>query len=277
MSDEVVRIRELTGWGFDSYAYRPHASKQPIPSLAKNILAERLPLQQSHVLLTPETKGMQALFDSYAKRPDLLSEMAGLSWSLGMVDLRNLIAFQRRLAFSPNIAMPAISSAADWPALFALSFQPPKAIEYEITCIPATDCSMQTLILQSSNPDLHLRVTNNPASPLNVHAGGSFFEVACYRGRWFLRDGYHRAYALLAAGVSAVPAVIIQAATMEELGANHPWFFPEEVLFSPVPPRVIDFLNEDLVFEYPRPPFFKTIRIHMEEILQPAAASGEQQ
>jgi hypothetical protein len=95
------------------------------------------------------------------------------------------------------------------------------------------------------------------------------------RGRWFLRDGYHRAYSLLQAGVYEVPAIIVQARTIEELGATHPWFFPEEILFSETPPRVCDFLDDDLVFEYNRPPLIKTLRITMEETLAPEDISGE--
>ena len=37
-------------------------------------------------------------------RPDLREEMAGLEWSLGVVDLRLLLAFQRRLVLNPNVA-----------------------------------------------------------------------------------------------------------------------------------------------------------------------------
>ena len=171
--------------------------------------------------------------------------------------------------------MPAfLPEAGEWPSLFALSFGPPKPVQYEMTCIRETGNSTQTFVLHSANPDLHVRMTGEIAFPFSVHAGGPFFEVACFRGRWFLRDGYHRAYALLQAGVFEIPAVIVQAATLEELGANAPCFFPEQVLFSQAPPRVIDFLNQELVLEYERVPFLKTIHIQMEETLTSATLQG---
>jgi len=69
--------------------------------------------------------------------------------------------------------------------------------------------------------------------------------------------------------------VIVQARTLEELGATRPWFFPEEVLFSPTPPRVTDFLDDNLVLEYDRIPLIKTLRVTVEETFVPAVSSGE--
>jgi hypothetical protein len=145
-----------------------------------------------------------------------------------------------------------------------------------VLCETARDPATNDLNLRSENPNLHVRHTGNPASPISIEAGGPFFEVACFQNRWFLRDGYHRAYSLLRAGIFAVPAVIVEAKNIVELGAAQPWFFSEEVLFSKAPPRVLDFLDDDLVFGYDRPSLIKTIRITVEETLTPAAPSGEQ-
>jgi hypothetical protein len=272
MSVNLVHIRELAGWGFDNYEYRPEALAWAKSSRAADILAESSPYEPSNVVLGRETEALREMFMQHAERVDLLMEMSGLSWSLGVVDLRSLVAFQRRLSFDARIAQPALPAAHDWTALFALSFGSPKPIEHEVFHDRSTD----TVILRSDNPDLHFRVTNDPVHPLRVHAGGPFFEVACFRNRWFLRDGYHRAYALLKANVFAVPAVIVEAKTIDELGANQPWFFPEEVLFSNAPPSVVDFLDEDIVLEYDRPPLIKTVRIKIEETLKPATSTGEQ-
>jgi hypothetical protein len=127
--------------------------------------------------------------------------------------------------------------------------------------------------LHSDNPDLHLRVRRQNGyidrSPLSLHGGSPFFEVAELRERWFLRDGYHRAYRLLQAGVHRVPAVVIYTRTIEELGATEPWFFGEAQLFSDRPPHVIDFLDDSLVLRYERAALRKVIRICIQESLQP--------
>jgi hypothetical protein len=127
--------------------------------------------------------------------------------------------------------------------------------------------------LHSVNPDLQLRVNRQNRRtgglPLELYGGSPFFEVGEFRGRWFLRDGYHRAYGLLQAGVHRIPAVVIYARTIEELGATEPWFFGESQLFSERPPQVTDFLEDDLVLRYERVALRKVIRIRIEESLQP--------
>jgi hypothetical protein len=104
--------------------------------------------------------------------------------------------------------------------------------------------------------------------PLSLYGGSPCFEVAELRGRWFLRDGYHRAYRLLQAGVHRIPAIVIYTRTIDELGATEPWFFSEEELFSERPPHVTDFLDENLVLRYERTAVRKVIRIRVEESLQ---------
>jgi hypothetical protein len=208
--------------------------------------------------------------------------MEGLHWSLGVVDLRSLIAFQRRLVFDPEIPQPLAPDPRDWPALFSFAFGPAKQVEgawiegavVHGSCIETKGLGQsrrsQVLTLQSSNPNLHIRIVPKPAAPISVHAGGPFLEVGCLKGRWFLRDGYHRACALLQAGVFETPAVIVQARSMQELGADEAWFFPENTLFSESPPLVCHFLDDRKIVEYDRPPLLKTLRLTVEEILSPA-------
>jgi hypothetical protein len=272
MTSHLIHIRELAAWGLDDYEYRPQSFEHEKVWQSARIVAQREGFEEADVVLTAETEQLSEKFAVLAGRPDLLVEMSGLSWALGVVDLRSLIAFQRRLSFHPELPQVFVPNARQWAALLSLAFGSAKPIEYETV----HDRSAQSLTLQSSNPNLHFRITSDPSSPLSIHAGGPFFEVACFRGRWFLRDGYHRAYALLSAGVFEVPAVIVYAATIEELGATQPWFFPEEILFSERPPHVVDFLDRDLVLEYDRPSLIRTLRITMEETLTPSTSIGEQ-
>lgn len=271
MSDLPVRIRELVAWELDSYPYRCDVLDQIALSRAQECVARCSPFEQPDPVLDVQPEALRELFGRHAERPDLLSEMSGLRWSLGVIDLRALVAFQRRLVFPIDTTPSSAPKADDWPALFALSFGVPKPIVYQTI----HDSSAHTVSFVSSNPDLHLRVTHGSASPFTLHAGSPFFEVASFRDRWFLRDGYHRAYALLRAQVFAVPAVLVHATTLEELGANRAWFFPEDILFSRRPPLVTDFLHEDLVMQYERPALLKTVRVTIEEELTPSALRGE--
>jgi hypothetical protein len=249
----------------DEDEYRPATYDHGKQSHAQQLVSRRAPFESLSALLEDETAAIQHLLAPHASRPDLLTEMAGLNWSLGVVDLRRLIAFQRRITSGPSQPISPKSQVDDWTALVVVSFGASKAPEYEMIRNPSTN----TIVLRSSNPNLSLRFFDNPSSPVSVHAGSPFFEVAQYRGRWFLRDGYHRAYDLLSVNIFRVPAVIVYARTFDELGATHPWFFKEETLFSSTPPRVIDFHDDALVLEYNRPLLIKTVSVTIEESLAP--------
>jgi hypothetical protein len=268
MKGSGVRVRELTGWDLDEDEYRPEALDQRKLADARLLVAQRPPFAPENAIVHVEDSALRSRFSELNLRPDLQEEMAGLEWSLGIIDLRHLLAFQRRLVLNPAAPRIALPVAGDWSALVELSFGPVKPVVCDFVR------SETTILLQSRNPNLHFRISADPATPVIVHAGSPFFEAARYRGRWFLRDGYHRAYALLRAGIFHLPAVIVKARSLEELGAVHPWFFPEEILFSSSSPRVTDFLDDALVLEYDRVPLVKTLRLTMEEIFT-SAASGE--
>ena len=271
MNLSCVHVRELSAWGLDVYEYRPYSFDLRNGPLPGRNPTRRPPLQQSNALLGKDSPVLRDAFLAQAERPDLLDEMKGLTWSLGVVDLRALVAFQRRLFFS-SMYLPPIPATKDWPSLLALTFAPAQPPKYDIS----HDHASQVLLLRSNNPNLHVRIAGDVNSPLRIHTGSPFFEVACFRDRWFIRDGYHRAFAFLRAGIFEIPAVIVQAKTIEELGATKPWFFSEEVLFSADPPRVLDFLDDNLILEYDRPPLIKTLRITMDETFTSAVPTGEQ-
>ncbi|MGO4514213.1 hypothetical protein AB4Y89_00365 [Terriglobus sp. 2YAB30_2] len=271
MTTRRVNIRELSGWDLDDYEYRPHVSDDKLLR-ARSRVAKRFAFVQLDAVCASESEQLKDLLEPHASRTDLLDEMSGLSWTLGIVDLRSLIAFQRRLYFPQGISYPLLPALGDWPALVALSFGTAKPPKFDKT----HDSAGNTLVLRSENPNTHIRITNDANFPVTVHTGSPFFEVASYAGRWFLRDGYHRAFSLLKAGIDRVPAVIVKAETIEQLGANQPWFFPEKTLFSQAPPLVADFLEDDLVSEYDRPRLIRTLRLTIEDTLAPESATGEQ-
>jgi hypothetical protein len=200
--------------------------------------------------------------------------MDGLDWTTGIVDLRRLLAFQRRLIFDDRFAGLKGPAPDDWLALVALAFGPPVPVAYRML-----SSNQSELLLQSENPNLQIRTSIEcNRHPFQLHGGSPFFEVAEFEGRWFLRDGYHRAYRLLRAGVMHSPAVIIKARTLGELGPVQPWFFSKETLFSKTPPLVTDFLHDDLTIDYTRPRLLKTLRVIIEECVEPgrpAFTSGE--
>jgi hypothetical protein len=281
MSTQVT-IRELAGWDLDVYPWREHIAGTPAFTQsvtdAKHFIATRTISDgglRSGALLLEETERHKALLASQRMQPAMQDEMHGLDWSLGAVDLRRLIAFQRRLVLDPEHPPVAIPQQHDWQELCDLAFAGQRSLRHDV-CRSSSDEHAIELRLHSWNPDLRI-VQSKPthgtdskdALPLRLTGGSPFFEVASYRGRWFLRDGYHRAFAMLRAGVQVGFAVVVAARTLEELGAVGPWFFGEETLFSNRPPMVTDFLRDACVLQYDRPRLRKTITVRIEESLEP--------
>jgi hypothetical protein len=276
LSPSMVTIRELIAWELDEYPHRSSRADLNEGQLdeaikrAKQKLAERVCYEPRKVLLDEETAHVQHLFPTHIQRADLRDEYEGLEWTLGAIDLRYVLAFQRRLVFDPELSLLQVPKQEDWPALLSFLFGPARNTEYRIT-VHARDVKGSEFSIQSNNPDLQLRprlgTHDRDFGPFSLYGGCPFFEVAEFRGRWFLRDGYHRAFHLLRAGVYHLPAIVIRARTIDEVGATQPWFFKEEQLFSSQPPHMMDFLDEDLVFCYQRQQLKKTIRISIEESL----------
>jgi hypothetical protein len=286
LTKSTVTIHELIAWNLDEYSYRNSGTDLTREELsdkiehAKRTLVERAEHGPCSAILHVETARIQHLLDDHAQRTELQQEYAGLDWALGVVDLRCLLAFQRRLVFDLESLPLQIPPQKDWPALLSFSLGSARNTTYKMTALKR-DGQLFELTLQSSNPDLQLRLLPDSelyeSLPFSLFGGSPFFEVAELRGRWFLRDGYHRAYRLLQAGVNHLPAVVIHARTIDEVGATQPWFFNEEQLFSAHPPRVADFLEESLVLHYKRPQLMKTICIRIEESLQAFNGAEEAQ
>jgi hypothetical protein len=270
-------VRELIAWELDEYPYRDSAMSDRREEFAKQVdrARQRLAARERHTscpaLLAEETKTINHLLAECTHNSALQAEYEGLDWRLAVVDLRCLLAFQRRLVFSASQQPSRNPEPDDWPQLISLTIGLQRSTEHQFVRNASATGDLDISLL-SRNPDLQLRLSPNAGrsghSPLSLYGGSPFFEAAELHGRWFLRDGYHRAYRLLQAGVHRVPAVVIYARTIEELGATEPWFFSEQQLFSDRPPRLMDFLEEDLVLSYSRTALRKVIRIRIEEFLQ---------
>jgi hypothetical protein len=273
-----ANVRELIAWELDDYPYRDAADGVGPAELRERTerasakLAERDLYAGTTALLERETKDIQDLLTVAAQREDLRQEYENLDWTLAVIDLRRLLAFQRRLVFSFGSKVLVAPERHDWPQLISLAIGSERSTEH-VVILDRSEEDRLDIRLHSSNPDLRLRFQPKTGRgellPLSLYGGSPFFEVAEFRGRWFLRDGYHRAYHLLQAGVDRVPAVVIYARSIDELGATAPWFFNEEQLFSDRPPQVTDFLDDNMILRYERAALRKVIRIHIEESLEP--------
>lgn len=273
MNAKALNIREdiceLAAWRLDDGVER--GSIQHAETTFKNA-RQKLHMRETYrpacPLLEEETKRLAPLFDRERSRIDQHRDCRGLDWDLAVVDLRQLLAFQRRVRVEHDDGR-RLQDGENWEQLISLAFPERKA---GFTFSIALDGS--NAVIRSTNPNLKLFIdspspTGTLSLPLSIDLGSPFIEAAHYDGRWFLRDGYHRAHTLLKIGIHRVPAVVIWAKTIEELGAIHPWFFDRTVLFSEHPPQLIDFHDRELTIHYRRPMREKVIRVSVEESFHP--------
>lgn len=72
----------------------------------------------------------------------------------------------------------------------------------------------------------------------------SFMQVGRFRGRHFLRDGYHRALGLLNRGITVAPAFVRDITAFEELFPDPRTLLPQDSYFGERPPVLQDLLND---------------------------------
>jgi hypothetical protein len=95
-----------------------------------------------------------------------------------------------------------------------------------------------------------------------------WLQVVEYRGRLFVRNGYHRAWSLLHAGARYAFAVTLKAGSLAELGAAEEGYVDEAHLLSNAPPMLYDFEDPDLYATHAEPAYRRVIRITAVESME---------
>jgi hypothetical protein len=170
-------------------------------------------------------------------------------WELAVIgDLRRVVAAQ------PTVFVDELEDDEQLPApedleavaRVTLPLAPPSAQ------LPADfDEDNQTWNISSPSPNL--RITGTFAGEVKPDVVGfgflleiltSFVSVAEFRGRYVLRDGYHRTYRLLAGGVFKVPAFVRRFGDDDSLFRSG--MLPEAVYCGERPPTLADY-DDDTV------------------------------
>ncbi|HSW08076.1 MAG TPA: hypothetical protein VLK61_26160, partial [Aquabacterium sp.] len=116
------------------------------------------------------------------------------------------------------------------------------------------DPALNTWIVSSRNPNL--RIMGHFNTPIDAGNGQtylgcgflvavnpSFLQVVRYRGRYLLRDGYHRSLVLLSRGVTHAPVLFRDAGDLDVLGRG-PGMLPEPSFLGERPPMLGDYLSD---------------------------------
>jgi len=128
-----------------------------------------------------------------------------------------------------------------------------------------------TFVISSGNLDL--RVVGNFASEDQASGrklvgfaydfGLPQISVAEYKGGFFVKNGYHRAFALLKKGHEYLPCLTVSTDTFQATGGQLPGFFPVDLILSDQAPLLADFLS-GAALKIPRRRFRATVSVHAE-------------
>lgn len=200
--------------------------------------------------ITPIITESGPLLDRITSRIDVTTmfNATGMRWHPAMIDLRKILAFQ------PIVRVDDLDDRIgialnDPDALLELCFPSGRNIAASFETNP------QGYTITTTNPHFTY-VSSQIPIPKNIQAlpvltftpqvNAGFFNVVCYQGRYFIRDGYHRAAGLLHKSKEeqvVVPCIIIEAQMLNQTGWQ-PGMIAEAILLSDYPPYVSDFWNE---------------------------------
>jgi hypothetical protein len=213
----------------------------------------------------------------FMQRPDVQQTFAPHDWSVIALDLSVPILTYQTLVHSED-AVQRVSAVdiADPDAVFDACLPESEKVE-----LPGGfDPSQNAFTISSLNPNLRIASFEVVETPVlqgltkriigfSMSLGSSHIQITEYRGRWMIRDGYHRLFGLMARGAKTVPCVLIRARSFEETGAGRPGFFGFELLYADRPPLLSDFHDDDYSVEVTTPAVRKVVRIRAEEFVVP--------
>jgi hypothetical protein len=98
-----------------------------------------------------------------------------------------------------------------------------------------------------------------------VSIAQSFVQIAYHRGRYILRDGYHRSLGLLARGMTHVPVLYREFSEFGTLGLGEGMLPPEQYL-GKRPPLLADYLTDTVAAAVDLPATQKMLVVHGMEL-----------
>jgi hypothetical protein len=228
--------------------------------------------QLSNPDLTPEVLEIDKRFaeqlDAVSKHPLFPESTQQKKWSFKLVEIDKLVCFQKFIYIDHAEDMAKETDFSDTGKLieFCLSEKASKR-PFVVAASP-----LEFTIL---SPSQDLRVIaplqmQDPSTSRNVFGfalgwGLPFIQVVRLNGRYILRNGYHRVYALKKKGVKHVPCVLIEVDNFSDISIPMSGFFGEALLLSGRPPTFGNYFSDGIAPLVKLRPLTKTVRVKAEE------------
>jgi len=232
-AEQVERLRLSAGDAARGRRAREALRSRPA-GIDQSGLVEAWPAAlEQHAAALRASQGAKPMFDN--------------GWELAVIgDLRRVVAAQPTVFVDEIVGYDAGVAPDDLAAIapLTLPLSPPNAQ------LPAHfDEDNQTWNISSPSPNL--RITGTFAGEVKPDVVGfgflleiltSFVSVAEFRDRYILRDGYHRTYGLIAAGLFRVPAFVRRFGEDDFLFRSG--MLPEAIYGGERPPTLADYHDD---------------------------------
>ena len=170
-----------------------------------------------------------------------------IGYSFQLVEVDPLLAFQFYISLDH---IPQVSVKPTLEEMLHLCLP----VDVKDVALNASPPSKDAVVLYTT--DLNTRLYRQPSMVpdpqqkllgfvgLFIGIGSPLIQVAKYEGRYYLKNGYHRVYALRKAGVAYIPSILIEAKSTVDIGLTDPGFLPMSILKSNNPPTMGHFTND---------------------------------
>lgn len=282
--------RALIGWSqSDQEALQLLLGRNPVPTddivALQQTIAECRAAVASRPAITLTNPVVDAgddpILREIKERPEVQAAFAGQVWFPGMVNLREVLAFQK-IINTEGLESRIASARTSKEGLFKLCLPenpplPPTGAMVDLDgkgiTVSALNPNLRILGNQVSEAQINT-VPNTPAMKAMaltffINMGNNYLQVVRYNDRYFIRDGYHRAVGLLRENIDVVPCIVIEARDFAQdvVSGQQNMFLPYEVLYGPYPPRLTDFWDDAVSRTVMRLTTRKVIRIRGDEFL----------
>jgi hypothetical protein len=232
-----------------------------LPNRSTNAIREQWLIARSRVKTSATNAGQPKVSEIPSGHEDYLNQVVaspsfsetleGMHWSFKLVEIDPLIAFQFHLW--PDRAANLCKNLDAAPEIDDIL---PVCLPLDVEDIDASvSSSGSTVTIESKSmnlkfsPSLQEITVANPRRKRTI--GLQFFpscpliQVVRFRGRSYLKNGYHRAYGLGRVGLESVPCIYLEGATsFSQVGLIADRTFQPGVLESEKPPTVGHFVQD---------------------------------
>lgn len=194
-------------------------------------------------------------------------------WEYGWVELGKALVFQPSLNTSYVDSLVKLVPSEDQ-RLETIQFCLPQAKKAAPKLVTqGVDAVSNTFSIVTDNLDFRIlgQVQGEEPQAGRKFAGFAFggglpqMSVVEYKGRFFLKNGYHRAFALHKAGHRRFPCLVLHTDNYAMTGAQAAGFFPLDTMLSERAPRLEDF-NSPAAVPIPRRILRVMITVHAERV-----------